>query len=73
MEEEERNARLQEIQQRTQPDNQENPSPHSPSEIVSKSVGPFCLRRTAVGPPNTEGCSYYEIVLLCKQFQEIFL
>ena len=56
MEEEERNARLQEIQQRTQPDNQENPSPHSPSEIVSKSVGPFCLRRTAVGPPNTEGC-----------------
>ena len=55
MEEKERNERLQEIQQRTQSSDQQHSSPREPSDIVSKSVGPFCLRRSAGGPPTTQG------------------
>ena len=56
MEEKERNEQnVQEIQQQTTESIQHS-SPSNPSEnIVSKSVGPFCLRRPIGGKTNPQG------------------
>ena len=56
MEEKERNDRdVQEIQQQTSESIQQSSS-NNPSEIiVSKSVGPFCLRRPVGGRTNPQG------------------
>ena len=61
MEEKERNDRLQEIQQRTQPSDQPHSSTSDSSELVSKSVGPFCLRRPTRGPPQNQEGNYCSI------------
>ena len=61
MEEKERNDRLQEIQQRTQPSDQPHSSPSDSSELVSKRVGPFCLRRPTRGPPQNQEGNYHSI------------
>ena len=59
MEEKERNDRdVQEIQQQNSESIQHSSS-NNPSEIiVSKSVGPFCLRRPVGGKTNPQG-NYY--------------
>ena len=45
MEEKERNDRPQEIPQQTQPTEAHFSTSSRPLDIVSRSVGPFCLRR----------------------------
>ena len=64
MEEKERNDRLlQEIQQPS--DQQHSSSPSDSSELVSKSVGPFCLRRPTGGPPPPPGeGNYFDIIFI---------
>ena len=61
MEEKERNERLlQEIQQPS--DQPHSSSPSDSSELVSKSVGPFCIRRPVGGqPPKQEGNHFHII------------
>ena len=55
MEEKERNERdVQEIQQQSS-DSIQHSSSGNPSEIVSRSVGPFCLRRPVGGKSNPQG------------------
>ena len=55
MEEKERNERdVQEIQQQSS-DSIQHSSSGNPSEIVSRSVGPFCLRRPVGGKTNPQG------------------
>ena len=66
MEEKERNDRLQEIQQRTQPSDQpHSSSPSDSSELVSKSVGPFCLRQR--GPTLKPEGNFFHIIFINLQ------
>ena len=56
MEEKERNDRdIQEIQQQNNESIQHSSSNIPPEIIVSKSVGPFCLRRPVGGRTNPQG------------------
>ena len=59
MEEKERNERdVQEIQQQSSEPTQHSSSGNPSDLIVSRSVGPFCLRRPVGGKTNPQG-NYY--------------
>ena len=66
MEEKERNDRQQEIPQQTHPTEAHFSTSSKPLDIVSRSVGPFCLRRrveaqTAQGMYSLNSTYYIEV------------
>ena len=65
MEEKERNERdVQEIQQQSSEPIQHSSSSNPSDIIVSKSVGPFCLRRPVGGRTSQQGSFYLVLNML---------
>ena len=68
MEEKERNDRPQEIPQHTQPTEAHISTSSRPLDIVSRSVGPFCLRRR-VEAQTAQGIYRFTSVYYIKHFE----